>query len=371
MSLGLAESLREIVAEEFQVAIDDIMKDESVTTNAEMLLRLCQLITSQIDIVLQKHYFRYSKSYGDLYKRGNNIAKADEQKLMVFAAQLIYMLRTFIHNEEITFHMASRTERGGYEASAFIPQTAVLKSLSSLANKAVGVSTIVQKSLINQYQYDTAFQIKRQNLWTQVESLATPFVDFNTSHKINLKGDNNDPHWAYQSLKRDMMVYIAFYGKKGTNYTKYYDMDGVGSANSLMAFNNGWLWEWYNKVLYSGSNEEYLEVNDSIMSGSLRPIMLGPDYTPGTKEGDFKDLQNRQIQSKYNNEKIISYNNIRHIIYDLENALIQYVKEGQLASKHLMDILQEHFFPESASIGDKFAEDMTNDLLKQFNSKKS
>jgi hypothetical protein len=31
----------------------------------------------------------------------------------------------------------------------------------------------------------------------------------------------------------------------------------------------------------------YLAVNDSIMDGSLRPIMLGPDYTPGTKEGDF------------------------------------------------------------------------------------
>ena len=370
MSLGLAGELRKVVSEEFQMAIDNIMRDESVTTNAEVLLRLCQLITSQIDIVLQRHYFYYSKSYGDLYNRGNNIAEAEEQKLMVFAAQLIYSLRTFIHDEEITFHMASRTARGGYEASAFVPQSAVLKSLSAVTSKAIGVSAAVQKDLINSYQYDTAFSIKRQNLWTQVESLATPFVDFNTSNKVDL-GGSDDPHWAYQSLKQDIMVYIAFYGKNGNNYTKYYDMDGAGVASSLMAFNNGWLWEWYNKILHGGSDEEYLGVNDSIMSGSLRPIMLGPDYTPGTKEGDFRDLQNRQIQSKYNNSKIISYNNIRHIIYDLENALIQYVAEGQSAGQHLVGILQEHFFPESASIGDKFAEEVVNDLLKSFNAAKS
>ena len=371
MSLGLAELLKEVVSEEFQTAIDEIVKDENVITNAEMLLKLCQLITSQIDIVLQRHYFYYSKSYGYLYNRGNDISDDDEQKLMIFAAQLIYSLRTFIHDEEITFHMASRTARGGYEASAFIPQSEVLRSLSAVTSKAIGVSTTVQKTLINQHQYDTAFKIHRRNLWNQVESLATPFVDFNTSHRIEIHSNDDIPHYAYQSLKQDIMVYIAFYGKNGANYTKYYDMDGAGQAPSLMAFNNGWLWEWYNKILYGGSDEAYLGVNDSIMSGSLRPIMLGPDYTPGTKEGDFKDIQNRQVQSKYNNAKIISYNNIRHIIYDLENALVQYVAEGKSMSQNLIGILQEHFFPESASIGDKFAEDTVNDLLKKFDAKKS
>lgn len=361
MSLGLAKLLKRVVSKEFQIAIDEIVEDENVTTNAEMLLKLCQLITSQIDIVL----------YRNSYNRGNDISDTDEQKLMIFATQLIYSLRTFIHNEEITFHMASRTDRGSYEASAFIPQSEILRSLSAVTSKAIGVSNIVQKKLINQYQYNTAFRIHRRNLWNQVESLASPFVDFKTSHKIEINSNDDIPHYAYQSLKQDIMVYIAFYGKNGKNYTKYYDMDGAGQVSSLMGFNNGWLWEWYNKILYGGSNEEYLVVNDSIMSGSLRPIILRPDSTPGTKEGDFKDLQNRQIQSKYNNEKIISYNNIRHIIYDLENALVQYIAEGKSMSKNLISILQEHFFSESAYIGDKFAEDTVNDLLKKFDAKKS
>lgn len=372
MGLGLAEQLKSVVAQEFKVAIDEIMKDEKVITNADLLLKLCQLITSRIDIVLQKHYFYYSKSYGYLYNRGNDILEDEEQKLMVFGAQLIYSLRTFIQNEEITFHMASRTDRGGYEASAFIPQSQVLQNLSSLRNKAIGVTTAIQKDLINKNQYNTAFQIKRRNLWTQVESLATPFIDEGSSHKIDLgKGKDNTPHWAYQSLKKDIMVYIAFYGKNGSNYVKYYDVDGSGTLDSLMAFNNGWLWEWYNKILYGGSDENYLSVNDSIMNGSLRPIMFGADYTPGTKEGDFQDLYGRQIQSKYNNQKIISYNNIRRIIYELEIALNQYIKEEAGASDKMISILQEHFFPDSAMIGDKLAEDVANDLLSQLKAAKS
>jgi hypothetical protein len=54
-----------------------------------------------------------------------------------------------------------------------------------------------------------------------------------------------------------------------------------------MPFNNGWLWEWYNKILYGGSDMEYENVTKSLMQGSLYPVMFEPDYTPGTKEGDF------------------------------------------------------------------------------------
>ena len=174
-------------------------------------------------------------------------------------------------------------------------------------------------------------------------------------------------HWAYQNQKKDNMVYLKF---AGNQIVKYYNLDGGNSASSLMDFNNGWLWEWYNKILYGGSDAEYNEVTQSLVAGSLRPLMLGKDWTPGTKEGDFQDLQNRQIQSKYANTKIISFNNIRHIIYDLEKALMQYIAEGQHASDKLIRVLQEHFFPESAYIGNVYANDTVDKILNKFNAKK-
>lgn len=368
MDIDFIRELREVVADEFKLAIDEIMKNEKITSNAEMILHLCKLITTQIDITLQRHYFHYSKKHGYLYTKGNkNIETAEESKLMVFATQLIYMLRTFIHNEEIMFHMASKTQDGKYETSAFIPQSQVLKSLSSVSNKAVGVTIAIQKQLIEQHKNDQLFSIQRKNMWTQVEYLAKPIVG-RTSHKIDVrKPGAKDAHWAYQSLKKDLMVYIAYHGK---NYTKYYDLNGEGKREGLMAFNNGWLWEWYNKILYGESEIEYLDTTKSLMIGSLRPIILGPDYIPGTKEGDFQDLYGRQIQSKYGNQKIISYNNIRHIIYDLEQSLTTYLADSNNTSQKLVDVLQEHFFPESATIGGKLAEETVNDLLNKFDKRK-
>ena len=79
-----------------------------------------------------------------------------------------------------------------------------------------------------------------------------------------------------------MQIYLKFYGANH-KIEKYYDLEGNGKRDSLMHFNNGWLWEWYNSVLYGGSNEEYEFVTESLQKGSLRPIMKGKDFTPGTK----------------------------------------------------------------------------------------
>lgn len=333
-------------------------------SNAQFILELCNLINSQIDITIQRHYFYWNNQMGLLYNKGNNnIGQEDEQKLMIFATQLIYTLRTFMMEEDIIFHMASKTKEGQYAASAFVPQSEILRSLSAVSKKAIGVSNIIQKDLVNKHKNDTRFAISRKNLWNQVEDLATPQIDEQKSHKIEMKkSKDGSPHYAYQSLKRDMMVYILYHGNKG-NYTKYYDQNGDGRKESLMVFNNGWLWEWYNKILYSGSDMEYLYVNDSIMNGSLKPIMMTPDYIRGTKQGDFQMASGQQIQSKYNNTKIISYNNIRQVIYELKIGLEQYLIEKSQSSEKLLNTLQEHFIPETANNGAQYANQIIDEKL--------
>ena len=287
---------------------------------------------------------------------------------MVYGAQLIYLLRTFIQNEEITFHMASKSSDGKYSTSAFIPQSQILTNLSAVSKSAVGVNLKLQKELISNNQNNELFNIKRKNMWSRVEYLSeAKYIAGKNIGKIDMrKAGAKYAHWAYQSQKKDIMVYLKWSGKQ---VTKYYNMDGGNTADSLMSFNNGWLWEWYNKILYGGSDVQYQEATNSLMAGSLKPIMLGKDWTPGTKEGDFQDLQNRQIQSKYANDKIISFNNIRHVLYDLENALIIYIQEGKQASDQLISVLHEHFFPESASIGNKFANDIVDSLLNKLSTK--
>lgn len=367
--IDLTAELKAVVSEEYRIAIDDMLKNENITSNAELILKLCQLITKKIDIVERKKYFPWLNGLGSIYvKSNNNIGDEEEQQLMVYGAQLIYSLRTFLQDEEITFHMASKAKDGRYEASAFVPQKQVLSSLTALPNKAIGVSAAIQRELIEKNRTNELFNIKRKNMWQRVEYLSEArYLSGKNVNKIDMrKSGAKYAHWAYQSQKKDNMVYLKF---AGNQIVKYYNLDGGHTASSLMDFNNGWLWEWYNKILYGGSEEEYASVTNSLNAGSLRPIMLGKDWTPGTKEGDFQDLQNRQIQSKYANSKIISFNNIRHVLYDLEKALVQYINEKQNASNKLVEILHEHFFPESAYVGNAYANDTVDKLLNKFNAK--
>lgn len=364
--IDLVTELKSVVAAEYREAIDDIVKTEGITTNAELILRLCKIVTREIEIVEREKYFPWIQQMGKVYarKQNNNLGEEAENRLMVYGAQLIYTLRSFIQDEEITFHMASRTVDGKYEASAFVPQSQILKSMSAVSSSAIGVSAALQKELINNNKNNELFNIKRKNMWTRVEYLSEArYISGRSINKIDMrKAGARKAHWAYQSQKKDNQVYLKFTGNR---IVKYYDMSGNGS--SLMEFNNGWLWEWYNKILHGGTDEQYTAVNTSLMSGSLKPLMLGKDYTPGTKQGDFQDLQGRQIQSKYANSKIISFNNIRHIIYDLELALTKYIQEGQNASGKLMEVLNEHFFPESATVGNMYANEVVDKLLKKLN----
>lgn len=365
IDFDLKQELLSVATEEFREAISELIDKNEIKTNGELILSLCNMINEKLNILERQQYFKSTQTVGTLYRKKNDdISQSEEQEIMIFGAKLIYLLRIFITNEEITYHMATKSKDGKYSASAFVPQSQVMANLSTINGCSVGLSQAMQKNLIEQNQQNDFMDIKRKNLWNRVEYLSEPkYLPGRNIGKIDLrKGNSKEAHWAYQNQKKDMQIYLKFYGANH-KIEKYYDLEGNGKRDSLMHFNNGWLWEWYNSVLYGGSNEEYEFVTESLQKGSLRPIMKGKDFTPGTKQGDFKDLKNRQIQSKYANQKIISYNNIRHIIFDLKSALQAYLQESEQREEKIINVLQEHFFPDSAEVGNKFAKDVAEELL--------
>lgn len=365
--LDLVSELQNMVPEEFRMGIQEIVNNQKLLTNAEMILQLCRIITRQIDI-----YTANIQAYGKqltIYRGKTNVSQEKENELMVYGAQLIYLLRSFIWNEDIMFHMGTTDSYNRYKADAFIPQSQILPSLTVTKQNAVGVSVALQKELIAKNRGNNLLQVKRENLWRRVEQLSEArYLSGRNISKVDLrKAGAKKAHWAYQSQKKDMLIYLKF---SGNQVSKYYDMSGSGKRDSLQHFNNGWLWEWYNSILYGGTDEQYAEATKAIKAGSLKPIMQTPDYIAGTKQGDFRDALGRQVQSKYNNEKIISFNNIRHIVYKLEKSLAAFIQEGQDVNvqNNLMSVLQEHFFPESINLGDKFGKQVAEEILGKFNS---
>lgn len=357
--------LKNVVSESYGQMIDEIMATQPITTNAEALLALCQVITNKIDIYVRQQYIRQAQRTITLYRSRNQLDEKEEAEIMVYATQLIYQLRSFITGEEITFYLAAKSQDGTYQSSAFFSQEEILRSLSQTRRSAIGVSMALQKELINKNN-DTFMKKHRKNMWQQVEYLAEPSPITEDAHKIDIrKSKSKSPHWAYQSQKKDTNVYVSQHGK---TRLKYYDTLGKGRKEHLQLFNNGWLWEWYNSILYGEDDMVYAIVSQDIQKGSIKFIIRQQDYIAGTKQGDFRDYLGRQIQSKYGNNKIISYNNIRNIIYSLQNALVLYIQEGKNASK-LLSVIQEHFLPESVEIGSKYYNDVTKNMLMKLDKK--
>ena len=367
--LNLVQELMKIIPDELRLGVQEVVQTQHLKSNAEVILALCRIITQKIDIYTVQKYNQQTKERFTLYKRKNDIDNSIEQELMVYGAQLIYLLRSFITNEDIVFHMASFDSQRRYQADAFVPQDQILQNLSVIKGEAVGVTLALQKELIQNNQKNF-MEMKRENLWKRVEYLSEAvYRPGRNVAKIDMRSSQaKKAHWAYQSQKKDNAIYLKFSGKRAE---KYYDVSGSGKRDALQHFNNGWLWEWYNAILYGGSDIEYAEVTASIKSGSLLPIIQNKDYTPGTKQGDFQTASGQQVQSKYGNTKIISYNNIRHIVYKLEQVLTLFVAESDnvTVQNKLLAVLQEHFIPESANVGNAFAQDMAQQLLSKFSEK--
>ena len=250
--------------------------------------------------------------------KGNVIEEAQKQQLLIYSTQLIYLIRQFIHGEEITFHYG--ITNGKTKKSAFIPQEQVLANLSIVNKKAIGLQKSIQSELIDSFKNTSHLMQKRKNQWNYVAELAEAVYHTGKSiDAIEMHKHDKIAHMAYQSQKMDNMIYIYFTGR---TYERYYNIDGGSTASSLIYFNNGHLWEWYNSILYGESDENYFNMVDSLQQHSLHYIFetKQKDNIPGTKQGDFKNAQNQWIQSKYNNTKIISLHNIKKILFEFNRA---------------------------------------------------
>lgn len=368
--VDIRRELLQIVPDTFKRGIEESLYNEDIDSNAKALLFLCKNFTSKINTII-KSWNNYIQSYTYNVEGIKNKDNLD-QNLMIYGTQLIYTLRKFLTDEEIVFHIATTDLKGKYQASAYISQSEILKNLSKVKSKAIGVSEKIEKKLIllNKEQNKNELFEKK---WKQIEYLseAKTFVKSKNINKIDMrKNGEKKAHWAYQNQKKDILIYIKF---SRNNYTKYYDIGGNGKRDDLISFNNGWLWEWYDNIYNTKDLPTLATVHNSLNRGSLKPIfdLSEKDYIPGTKQGDWRNMiQRMEVQNKYNNSKIISYNNILHIMYDLIPVLEAYVNESQdkNVTQNLLNILQEHFFSDTVEVGQNiFNDEFNQNLLTKLN----
>lgn len=336
--------------------IEQVKNESSDLTAAQQLLALCEIFTNKVT------FFKNSRTTS--MRRKNNV-EVERSDLLVYGARLIYQLRSFLTQEEIIFHIGVKSQ-GKYSNSAKIPQSVVMENFTALGGnkKAVGLTYQLEKQLTQANSNDTVHFI---NKWKRIELLASvspkdPYIESG----MYIKDKSEKAFQLLQKKTADMKIYYTIKqlpgeGDRKAIRSKYYNLE-----SGMYGFNDGWLWEWYDTIYNSKDATTILNIHHSIDAGDLEPLFLTSDNIPGIKQGDYLSRMGEQVQDKYNNEKIISYNSIIEIMNELTNLLRVYVLEGQseIAASKLTNYLQTKFIPDaSEGVAGDIAEGAQNQLL--------
>lgn len=336
--------------------IEQVKNDSNDLTAAQQLLALCEIFTNKV--IFSKN----SKSTSMRRKKNTGVERSD---LLIYGARLIYQLRSFLTQEEIIFHIGVKSQ-GKYSNSAKIPQSVIMENFTALGGnkRAVGLTYQLEKQLTQANSNDTVHFI---NKWKRIELLAS--VSPKDSYIESGMYIQDKSEKAFQLLQKktaDMKVYYTIKqlpgeGDRKAIRSKYYNLE-----SGMYGFNDGWLWEWYDTIYNSKDAFTILNIHHSIDAGDLEPLFLTSDNIPGIKQGDYLSRMGQQVQDKYNNEKIISYNSIIEIMNELTNLLRTYVLEGQseMAANKLTNYLQTKFIPNaSEGVAGDIAKEAQNQLL--------
>lgn len=343
------------------------------SNEASYILSLCKIITNHIEIQLkdennEQRGIKYKMKRGG---RGNSYAN-----LMTFGAQLLYALRLFVNHDHLYFLFGTSYQEEGQGKSRQVVDLDedVMKNFSAFAGKKSKNGYIglmigkMENSLSNISTMDlmnTNIQ-QRINIWQDVSELG----------KFE-KNDNTKPenfkireHEVFRSIKNDKNV-LCIYSGKNSRRSLYYEK----SKNNYQFFNQGWLYEWYNTALHSWNDTWYQNLENSVNIGSIYPLFFKykGDSIPGLKQGDFVSSNSQQIQTKFNNQKIISYYNILKVIHELELALSPFVDPATSGASQttieekLIQTLEKNFIPnatnEASAWGKKQKDELIRNLL--------
>ena len=160
-------------------------------------------------------------------------------------------------------------------------------------------------------------------------------------------GKTTAAHKIYQNTITDAKIYFYFKGRSAQK-THFLYKNGA-----QVIFNKGWLWEWFNAWYYNADNSEKEMFKKEVEQNNISRIIGVTDYIRGTKEGDFRTRMGQELQAKYDNARIISFNSIRLIIHELRLSLEQ-LQQEQIDSASqattLRKVLDDYFIPETTEL---------------------
>ena len=285
--------------------------------NCQELLAILKLFIDTLERikVIEQGKLKYNSD--DLIIEGTDSAFL---QFMIFGAELVYKIRSMLLQEDIDYYLGGYTDDGAL-AEKKVEQSEILKNLT--ANLKEG--EILLKSEMEKFEDSNKIAAHLNNLWIQVQTLA----DYsNVSSKTspppeeipatrNTQNGNKETYFKlyYQKTSYDTNVYIRYRGgQENTEKDGYYKLQ----SGKYSFFNQGWLYEWFRE--YVSQQGGYTRLKNSLEQNSLSVMMKKIDNAPGYTGGDFV-VGKKQIQAKFGNLKIISFNSIAKVLITLKENL--------------------------------------------------
>lgn len=365
MDINVLNALSTNLDGELKDAIQEVINQESqFHSEGELLLSLCQIFISRVEIS-KRDALVFGKYQTTLYShKVKPNTSTSSSNLMVYAARLVYSIRKFLNSgEEIIFHFGATGPDGHLLAEGYVPQTDVLANFKSVTRKSIGITSASWLSLLEKEDIEHEGESFLEQ-WNRVLDLTTingqSSYDLTKAETIKTNSKTGEAIVAYQKKTADTNIYIREAGANKTNYIKYYHLN-----DAFIYFNNGWLWQWFDSIYNSDNEAKQSAVKSALDQGSIEPIISEKDYIPGTKQGDYQNVKKQQIQNKYNNEKIITYNNILKIMYEFTSALQLFLANNtdKNLAQNLTSLLREHFIPEVSRKVDEEIDEITDEEL--------
>lgn len=343
-NLGLSKYVQDLIFE--GVNIENLtIKDLSKLIN--------NLVTSITSVMQPNKKQGYTYSY-------QFIRKNTFKQIILLGGFLVFRIRQFLLQETIYYSLGATDERGQLfqrkmsqdELWSSTVGKNVLGLRGSLSSKAILLSKTLEQ--FNEKDFEKVGDL---NLWPQVLDLAFggPAIK-----------DPSDPSFEkyYQKDNKDSNVYIRYSeGRKKAKKNYYYK-----KGEKFLYYNQGWLYEWYlTYINKSVEHEQFLQ--QSIKNNTIAPIIYGMDNVAGITAGDFVDAQGRQVQAKFHNQQIISFNNILNILKDINNILMEFEKTPKEISSMAEQFVQLFVYDDKSlahlnTTYNKIVEDQLLSLLK-------
>ena len=169
------------------------------------ILTLCKIFTNKVEIQKQGRTRTY------LINNRDSFSDEEYQTYMVYGAQLIFLIRQNLMNENIDYYFTGR------HANALIPEQEVLANLTMIGQEAIGLTYALENKLIEKNkkrQMDQSIMAQ----WQKVLQLASPHPVWD--HKADDTLGNG--HKMYSKNAADENVYVIWAEGKKRNKNTYY-----------------------------------------------------------------------------------------------------------------------------------------------------